>query len=78
LQHDGPVIVPLFSPRTALLFVRSLQTGQTADLRIAALSPAVADGVRGLAGVRLEIALRPDAEGMLQAIGNLLADLPPP
>lgn len=78
LQHEGPVIAALFSPRTALLFVQSLPKRHKANLWIATLSADVAAVVGRLAGTRLEIAPSPDAAGMLTAIGNLLADRPPP
>ena len=70
LQGDGPVIVPLFSPRTAQIFAA---THPKARLFIAALSPAV---LAALGDVRVEqatMATRPDAEALLQALVPLIA-----
>lgn len=66
--HD-PVLVPLFSPRTALLFAGAANQA-TAPLLIAALSPAV--GQSCPPGAYIRIAARPDAGAMLDAIGQML------
>lgn len=70
LQSDAPVIVPLFSPRTAQLFAA---THPKAPLYIAALSPAVAAGLGDLACQRMTFADHPDAKAMLQALVPLIA-----
>jgi uroporphyrinogen-III synthase len=69
LDGDQPVIVPLFSPRSAALFcaVRA-----KAPLWLAALSPAVDDAAT-LPAARRVIAARPDAPAMLDAVADLLA-----
>lgn len=68
LMGDDPVIVPLFSPRSARLFVAG--GGWRAPLWIAALSPAVADEIGGRAA-RLAVARHPDADHLLDAIDSL-------
>jgi uroporphyrinogen-III synthase len=70
LDRDAPVIVPLFSPRTAAQF--AAQHGGRAPLLLAALSAAVADEVAHLPAQRLVVADRPDAPAMLAAVSALL------
>lgn len=69
LAGPAPVIVPLFSPRTARQFA-DLVTG-AALLYLAALSQAVADQVNHLKYNKLSIALHPNAEALTQAVGQL-------
>lgn len=71
LSGTAPVIVPLFSPRSARLF-RAGAPGATAPLRIAAMSRAVADAAGPGPADRIEVAARPDAAAMLDAIGRLI------
>lgn len=67
-----PVIVPLFSPRSALLLA---QNGPfTAPLWIAAISPAAAARAQQLSPQRLELAASPDAPGMLDALSRLIPE----
>lgn len=67
----GVVLVPLFSPHTARLFARSVSGLPLAGLRVAALSPAVAQAVPAGVGA-LVTAPRPEAEAMLDAIETLV------
>jgi uroporphyrinogen-III synthase len=61
-----PVVLPLFSPRSADLIV---QTGPVrAPLWVAALSPVVAEHARPLLPARMVIADRPDALALLRAL----------
>lgn len=65
-----PVILPLFSPRTAQIIA---DQGQFyAPLMVVALSRAVANAALALNPNRLEIAQSPDAVGMLAALGGIL------
>jgi uroporphyrinogen-III synthase len=77
LAAAGPVIVPLFSPRTGTLFRQALPWDLRADLRLATMSQAVADAVAGLPGTVI-IARRPDADAMLDAVARLLEVRPAP
>ncbi|WP_135447857.1 uroporphyrinogen-III synthase [Tabrizicola caldifontis] len=77
LNGGNPVIVPLFSPRSAALFAAQAQ-GAQADLHLVAISPAVAEVVRNLPHRSLALAARPDAAAMLDAIAAVLDALPPP
>lgn len=78
LRRHGPVILPLFSPRSARLFRAAMPADTRADLRIAAMSAAVAEACLDIPRSRLVIAARPDAEAMLDAVESLLAAPPPP
>lgn len=72
LAGDQPLIVPLFSPRSARLFLQ--EAGPLRNpLWLAALSPAVAAELAGLHPDGLEIAERPDAAAMLVAVQRLIA-----
>ena len=70
LAGAAPVLVPLFSPRSAELFQQAA-TGAQAPLWVAAISPAVAD-VLSLPVARLVVAANPDGDAMLNAITTLL------
>jgi uroporphyrinogen-III synthase len=78
LAADGPVILPLFSPRSAALFRAALPPKTRAMLLLAAMSAAVADEARAIPHRALEIASHPTAEAMLHTCGTLLqtASLP--
>ncbi len=78
LRRDAAVIVPLFSPRTALLFRTALPADLRANLHIATMSAAVAETLDGLPRRALAVARHPDAPGMLDAVESLLATLAPP
>lgn len=74
LASPAPVFVPLFSPRSAILFAAArAQVLQPAPLWVAALSPAVAETAATLKPERMAIAARPDAAGLLDAIEALIA-----
>lgn len=70
LSGQEPVIVPLFSPRTAQLFADAAPIG--APLWIVAISSATAKAVASLSPARLTIAERPDAASMLAAVETML------
>lgn len=70
LAGDHPVIVPLFSPRTAQLFAA---TQPKAPLYVAALSPAVVAGLGDLGCEMVAVADHPDAKALLQALVPLIA-----
>ncbi len=68
LSADGGVIVPLFSPRSAVLMRQALPAGVRATLWLVAMSDAVAEAAEGLPHEALVVARRPDAEAMLDAV----------
>lgn len=78
LRRPGPVILPLFSPRSARIFRDAMPADTRAELRIAAMSLSVAEAVDGLPHTAMVIAARPDATAMLDAVESLLAAPPLP
>jgi uroporphyrinogen-III synthase len=71
LAGEGPVILPLMSPRSARLVFS--QAGHIhAPLFIAAISRKVAQAVPDGAAQDLSIAQRPDAEAMAEAVQDLV------
>ena len=70
LAGSEPVVVPLFSPRSAALFVA--RGPFAAPLWIAAISAATARAAEPLAPQRLSIAKHPDGAMMLSAIRTLI------
>ena len=73
LAESSPVLVPLFSARSARLFHDA--AGQPcAPLWVAALSQAVADALQGLDCDRLAVAARPDADAMLSILQKWIKD----
>lgn len=69
LQGTAPVIVPLFSPRSAARFTACAP--YDAPLFLAAISAGTAEGLRGLGAKALVTAQTPDARAMLQAVTGL-------
>lgn len=72
LAGPGPVVLPLFSPRSARLMAAAAK-GAAAALWLVPISPAAADAWDGPAPARRIIATRPDADAMRAAIRDLLA-----
>ena len=71
LQGDCPVILPVFSPRSARLLVAELRRiAAKAPIWLAALSPAVAEAF-DFPTIHTEIAARPDSAAMLRAVQAL-------
>ncbi len=78
LCQTVPVVLPLFSPRSARLFRDALPSDARADLHIVAMSEAVAQAAADIPHSALMVARNPDAPGMLDAVESLLAALPSP
>lgn len=68
----APLVVPLFSPRTAALAGAAL-AGAAAPIRAAAISAAAAEAWLRAAGRPAAVAVRPDGEAMLALTARLLA-----
>ncbi len=66
LQREAPVIIPLFSPRTARLMFEGLEGN--APVFIAAISKAVAEAVAEMKYQGLVQSKTPDMAGMMEAI----------
>ncbi len=71
LAQTGPVLIPIFSPRSATLLAADLAS-PTAPLYLVAMSAAVAANARTIPHRALQIAQRPDAVAMLDALEVLL------
>lgn len=72
LAGPGPVVAPLFSPRTAGQFAQEVQGA--ARLRLVAMSEAVAEPLRALGAECLHIACSPTGDGMRDAVEMLLRE----
>ena len=72
LSARAPVVLPLFSPRSAALF--AAQGPFAAPLWIVAISAATARAVETLSSQRLMIAERPDGAAMLDAVQTIVND----
>ncbi|MDK3017818.1 uroporphyrinogen-III synthase [Pseudodonghicola sp. IC7] len=73
LAGPEPVIVPLFSPRTARHFadICGDAARPAAPLFLGAISPAAAEPVENLGAAALEVAKTPDAAGMAVVVERL-------
>ena len=73
LCGEAPVLVPLFSPRTAGHFVSQAQRLETSY--VVALSQTVADSLGARAAKDVSIASRPTSEGMVEGLGQVVRRL---
>lgn len=78
LSAEGPVILPLFSPRSAALFHAAMPPDIRASLYLVAMSAAVAGEARPIPHCALIIAPELTAEAMLEACGKALDRASPP
>ncbi len=72
LAGDAPVIVPVFSPRSARLVAPALAMAR-APVRIAAISPRAAAALDVHGAARVRVARSPDADAMIEAVAALLS-----
>lgn len=70
LNGGQDIVAPLFSPRSARLLADAA-AGRTAPVHVAAISAAALDAWPLRAGERHQIAARPDAEAVIEAMGRL-------
>lgn len=73
LQGEGPVLVPLFSPRSAQILAQALPPDTKAPLWIVAISQAAATAAPALTPARLAVAPHPDGGNMLQTVLQMLS-----
>jgi uroporphyrinogen-III synthase len=73
LQGEGPVLVPLFSPRSAQILAQALPPEAKAPLWIVAISQAAATAAPALTPARLAVAQHPDGGNMLQTVLQMLS-----
>lgn len=74
LDRENPVILPLFSPRTARQFKKQLNEGVT--LHLIALSPAVAHEILEKNTKPVHICAEPTRKAMIEAVQNVAASIP--
>jgi uroporphyrinogen-III synthase len=77
LAGATPLVVPLFSPRTAALF-RAAAAGARAPLHLCCISPPAAVPLRGMRHASLRVAATPDADGMRSIVQSALAQADAP
>lgn len=70
LQESGPVIAPIFSPRTARQFVS--QCREIRHLHLVAMSSAVAEPLSAMAHLTLSVAKQPNAASMASVVEMLV------
>jgi len=70
LAGPGPVLLPVFSARTARLLAPDIAAAR-AEMRIAAISPAVAAALPVQGHAQMQVADRPDSEAMLETLERL-------
>ncbi|WP_439137278.1 uroporphyrinogen-III synthase [Roseicyclus sp.] len=70
LSHPGPVIVPLFSPRSATLFA---QAASHAPVMPVVLSDAVRAALPPAMAARAHVAAQPDAPAMIRAMAAVIS-----
>ncbi|MDD7971431.1 uroporphyrinogen-III synthase [Roseinatronobacter alkalisoli] len=78
LSHPVPVVVPLFSPRSARLFaaeLANLPVPHRAALHVIAISQACAGALGATKCAGIHVAARPDADAMRDAVITLQAEL---
>jgi uroporphyrinogen-III synthase len=73
LRGESPVILPLFSPRSAQILVSVMPSGPIAPLWVAAMSEAVALAATPLRAEKIFTAPHPDADSMIATVARLLA-----
>jgi uroporphyrinogen-III synthase len=73
ISAGKPMIVPLFSPRSAAQFTSEVSQGTF--VHVIALSPAVAEAIDGPAYASVQVAQRPDTAAMQVEIGSALDTL---
>lgn len=72
LAGDAPVVVPVFSSRSARLIAPALAAAR-APLRLAAISPRAAGALDVQSALQVRTADRPDADAMLDTVAALLS-----
>ena len=74
LAGGEPVLLPVFSPRTALLFAQAVAgLGLAAPILAAPISAATAQGLADLPLAGLQVAAEPTATGVMDALAALIA-----
>ncbi|MGB0660577.1 MAG: uroporphyrinogen-III synthase [Mangrovicoccus sp.] len=69
LAQSQPLLIPVFSPRSAALLHPELKKAR-AKLCLAAISPAVAKALSVQSGAQIHVASRPDADAVLDCLAT--------
>ncbi len=79
LAQGGDLVMPVFSPRSAQVLARALRREplSAARLHLVAISAAAREAATGPVWASQQVAERPDAPGMLAALGRAQAALEP-
>jgi len=72
LQSGAPVLLAVFSPRGGSALARAVPPGH-GPLLLAAISPAAMKAATALGATASATAPTPDADGMIAALGRLIA-----
>jgi uroporphyrinogen-III synthase len=72
LSQDRPILAPVFSPRTARQLGR--ESLGFDNIRFAAISQAVADALPADAAHRTKVSRRPDRDGMIELVREMVTD----
>jgi uroporphyrinogen-III synthase len=71
LTGPVPVVAPLFSPRTAILFAEQVKSA--ANLHVVAMSAAVVEALGGITPKSVQTAAIPTGTEMRRCVENLLS-----
>lgn len=77
LCSPGPIVLPLYSSRSARLFLAACPQDTVADLHPCLLSEAIRDGLPPDLAARAVVAARPEGAAMLSALGRVILSLLP-
>jgi uroporphyrinogen-III synthase len=70
LAHPGPILVPLFSPRSATLFAAAAKGAEVIPV---ALSAAVRSALPEALAAQAGVAESPDASAMIRALAAMIS-----
>ncbi len=70
MESAQPILIPVFSPRSARLLVQALPKAVAGPLLIVAISKAAATAAEALGTAHITIAAHPDGENMLHAVAE--------
>lgn len=77
LENAGIVTIPLYSARSARLFLAACPAGAATDLRPVVIAPPVLEALPEALRAKAEVAERPDGPAMLAAILRVIRSLAP-
>jgi uroporphyrinogen-III synthase len=72
MSGDRPILLPIFSPRTAQLLGDALAGTQTGQIHLPCLSAAVRDALPAHLQAFASVSVRPTADAMLERVSILI------